>query len=46
MSLLGHIIHIMFKIFKCSLGQESSKTLKQKKLPPKEDAKLKVKLGG
>lgn len=46
MSLLGHIIHIMFQIFKCSLGQESSKTLKQKKLPPKEDAKLKIKLGG
>jgi len=46
MSLLGHIIHIMFEIFICSLGQESSKTLKNKKLPPKEGAKFKVRLGG
>jgi tetratricopeptide (TPR) repeat protein len=46
MGLLSHITHIAFGTSVCSPGQDSSKTLEQKKLPPEEAAKLKVQAQG
>jgi hypothetical protein len=46
MGFLSHSTHIAFGTSVSSPGQDSSKSLEQKKLPPEEAAKLKVQAQG